>query len=541
MNRYKLTPFAKGFLSIIVLIVIAGITYIWAKSNPEFIPEPIAKILKIEKQEIIYTQQAQIENNQLPETNVQTKAEIAQTNSTNTNNPIINLSLDEWIGWKPIIDANGGTETVKGSIYDQLGIKVSIKIINDATLSSTAMIKGDLNAAGYTLNRLAFLMDKFERSNVRIVVPYVSNNSFGGDGVIARQGINSIEQLVGKKIVVPRYSEAQTLVWWLLKNSSLTNEQISRIQNDMILVDTPDAAAKVFFANQADAAATWQPYLSQANDPNSGATLLFSTKNASNLILDVIAFRKDFYEDNLEIVSKFIEGALKAHSMYTEETKYVKNTMPQMADISKQDLKDMAADADLSDYARNLDILSANGLGLAVFNDMADIWRTIGENVPNKNYSTIFDISALKMLDGKFSTVKATTVTFTEEQKQSVKANVPLMTKRVSIEFDVNTAKYKDVDKAIVILREIAEQCNIADGMILQIEGNTSSEGAYEYNKKLSYDRAKAVANTLKAFGVDPSRFIIEGNGPDNPIAPNSTVAGREINRRTDIYFKPVN
>lgn len=27
MNRYKLTPFAKGFLSIIVLIVIAGITY----------------------------------------------------------------------------------------------------------------------------------------------------------------------------------------------------------------------------------------------------------------------------------------------------------------------------------------------------------------------------------------------------------------------------------------------------------------------------------------------------------------------------------
>ena len=63
--------------------------------------------------------------------------------------------------WKSIIDANGGLTTQSGSIYDKLGVKVNINVINDATQSSNALIKGDLNAAGYTINRTAFLSKKF--------------------------------------------------------------------------------------------------------------------------------------------------------------------------------------------------------------------------------------------------------------------------------------------------------------------------------------------------------------------------------------------
>ena len=69
----------------------------------------------------------------------------------------INLSLDEWIGWEPVLYANQGLTTQPGSIFDKLGIRVNIHIINDAEASSNALIKGDLNAAGYTLNRTALL------------------------------------------------------------------------------------------------------------------------------------------------------------------------------------------------------------------------------------------------------------------------------------------------------------------------------------------------------------------------------------------------
>ena len=140
---------------------------------------------------------------------------------TDTSDATINLSLDEWIGWKPIIDANGGLTTKSGSIFDNLGIKVNINIINDADSSSNALIKGDLNAAGYTTNRVAFLSGKFKEAGLDVVMPVFTNYSDGGDGIIALNGINSIEDLATAKVGVPRFSEAQTLVVWFVNKSDL--------------------------------------------------------------------------------------------------------------------------------------------------------------------------------------------------------------------------------------------------------------------------------------------------------------------------------
>lgn len=68
-------------------------------------------------------------------------------------------------------DANGGLTTQEGSIFDELGIKVNINIINDADASSNALVKGSLNAAGYTINRVAFLSSKFEEAGLDVVMP----------------------------------------------------------------------------------------------------------------------------------------------------------------------------------------------------------------------------------------------------------------------------------------------------------------------------------------------------------------------------------
>ena len=178
-------------------------------------------------------------------------------NTAKTSNDTINLSLDEWIGWKSMIDANGGLTTQKGSIYDQLGIKVNISIINDATQSSNALIAGDLDAAGYTINRTAFLQDKFQKAGVKTVMPYVTNFSNGGDGIIAKSSINTVEDLVGAKIGVPQFSEAHTLVVWFVNNSDLSDVDKKKIIDNLVFFATPDDAAKAFFAVQVEVAATW--------------------------------------------------------------------------------------------------------------------------------------------------------------------------------------------------------------------------------------------------------------------------------------------
>src|SRR6185312_9284639 len=185
-------------------------------------------------------------------------------------------------------------------------------------------------------------------------MPFITNFSSGGDGIIAKDSIKSVEDLVGKKIAVPRYSEAQTLVWWLLNKSNLTEKEIEQIHNDMVLFDTP-----------VDAAATWQPYLSQAQE-TTGARLLFSTKAAHNIILDGIVFDKKFLDENKELVSKFIEGTLLAMPLYKTEFTSVKNSMPLFSTETNESIAEMAKDADLAGYAENLELLASTAKNLFV-------------------------------------------------------------------------------------------------------------------------------------------------------------------------------
>jgi len=65
--------------------------------------------------------------------------------------------------------------------------------------------------------------------------------------------------------------------------------------------------------------------------------------------------------------------------------------------------------------------------------------------------------------------------------------------------------------------------------------GHTDSKGSDEYNQELSQKRAQAVANYAATQGVDSERMIISGYGENDPVADNSTEAGRQQNRRVEI------
>ena len=69
----------------------------------------------------------------------------------------------------------------------------------------------------------------------------------------------------------------------------------------------------------------------------------------------------------------------------------------------------------------------------------------------------------------------------------------------------------------------------------LQVSGHTDSTGARDYNYNLSDRRANSVANYLATQGIDQDRLIVEGRGPDQPVASNETAAGREQNRRVEL------
>ncbi|MCM1169858.1 MAG: OmpA family protein [Bacteroides sp.] len=69
----------------------------------------------------------------------------------------------------------------------------------------------------------------------------------------------------------------------------------------------------------------------------------------------------------------------------------------------------------------------------------------------------------------------------------------------------------------------------------IEISGHTDNVGSAQYNKTLSENRAKAVADYLKAKGIDPARIVAVGYGFDKPVADNQSEEGRAKNRRTEL------
>ena len=67
------------------------------------------------------------------------------------------------------------------------------------------------------------------------------------------------------------------------------------------------------------------------------------------------------------------------------------------------------------------------------------------------------------------------------------------------------------------------------------IEGHTDNTGNRSINQPLSERRAQSVADFLSSTGVDRSRMTTQGYADDQPVADNSTTAGRQQNRRVEI------
>lgn len=67
---------------------------------------------------------------------------------------------------------------------------------------------------------------------------------------------------------------------------------------------------------------------------------------------------------------------------------------------------------------------------------------------------------------------------------------------------------------------------------------NSTAEQSVQKNLALSQERAQSVATYLLSCGTESSQIkTVEGQGESNPVASNDTEAGRQENRRVEVYM----
>ncbi|USX22625.1 OmpA family protein [Oxalobacteraceae bacterium OTU3REALA1] len=105
------------------------------------------------------------------------------------------------------------------------------------------------------------------------------------------------------------------------------------------------------------------------------------------------------------------------------------------------------------------------------------------------------------------------------------------LAKRI-IEFESGKATLTDSGKGI--LDEMAAAMQKVKGKKVEVIGHTDNVGLRDSNLALSHARAQAVRSYLADRGISQEMVMVSGQGPDRPVAENSSADGRARNRRIE-------
>lgn len=127
-----------------------------------------------------------------------------------------------------------------------------------------------------------------------------------------------------------------------------------------------------------------------------------------------------------------------------------------------------------------------------------------------------------------------------EEMQQDIEgARIERIGEGIKITFDsgilFDVDKYDLREQAKRNLESLAVILNKYNDTNILLEGHTDSDGSDDYNMTLSERRARSVAAYLAENGVASGRMTAVGYGESQPIADNSTVQGKQANRRVEV------
>jgi len=126
---------------------------------------------------------------------------------------------------------------------------------------------------------------------------------------------------------------------------------------------------------------------------------------------------------------------------------------------------------------------------------------------------------------------RGTNVEVTRTADNQLRLNVPN-----DISFDINSFAIKPQLRGV--LDPFAASLAGDQTSRLTIIGHTDSTGTPAINDPLSVERAQSVRDYLVARGVSAQRIETAGRGAREPVADNTSDAGRARNRRVEIFLR---
>ena len=459
----------------------------------------------------------------------------------------LRVQLVTWGGYAPGLYFNEGPNANEQSrFFKDYGFKVEFRVENDLLKAMEAWMAGEYDVLVQTADAFSLYTAPKDINAFNPKAFMQVDWSRGGDAVIVKRGINTANDLKGKRIAVAVPSPAQTLL-----NNTL--EAAGLKYSDVTIIKTTDnlKAAELFRTKDVDAAVVWSPDDQLATADVAGSKILVTTQQQSHIIADIMFASEKTIQEKRNMIHGFYEGWMKGVAELNSSTanhakagKY----LGELNGLTQEDGLGMMSTVYWTGQGDNVNFFGLNSAykgqrGQDLYEKMAKKFVETGDS-PNAApawRSVIYTgavTSAQANLQGAMYEAEKSK-TFAPATKAEVNAPA-IASKPVSINFPSGKFLLDENAKTIIDL-QFAELAKTFANVKVRVEGNTDNVGSAAANKALSEKRAKSVADYLKSqYGMDANRFIIVGNGPNKPVAgceSNADESCKAKNRRTEFQL----
>lgn len=501
-----------------------------------------------------------------------------------------------WNSQFPLMYANGGAVTTKGSLLDKSKLQVEIVRQDDCFKSLADIVKfaqdykSNPETPGVFASFMGDGMPAFFASLAKELEPlgpeyqpiafYAMGKSYGEDQLMGPiDWKKDPKSALGKTVsCVLRDGDMNILLKWAGDNNLRVNPDETTYDKDAINIiaasDFLDAGNKYIAGYKevrkvikdgkklseeitvgVDAVATWTPCDVNIAKQKGGLVTIANTKQyASQMPNITITIKKFAYDHRTDI-----ENLIMALSQAGDQVRSFNEAKAFAAKVSAKVYNEQSGDYWLKYYNGTTE-KDVQGLDVSLGGSMAfnlqDAANTFGLGKDGIDrykivYTTFGDILS-KMYPEYMATYPQYSQVVDKSFLMSVIANHnelmegkaltvayskeitnEVSSKSYQIQFETGSAVIKP--ESYKLLDEILQSSVVAEGLKVGVYGHTDNVGNAQSNQKLSDDRANSVKSYLLSKGLTAERIESKGFGADKPIADNTTVAGRAKNRRVQI------
>jgi NitT/TauT family transport system substrate-binding protein len=212
------------------------------------------------------------------------------------------IGISGWTGFAPL------TLAKEAGIFKKNGLDVTIKKIPQAS-RHLAIQSGDIQCAATTVETWI----SWNANGVATKQLFQLDKSYGADGMVVRNSINSIKDLKGKTVAAsaPGTAPYFTLAWFLRENGmSLKDVTVVNME--------PGPAAQAFIAGQNDAAMTYEPFLSSVRGAPQAGKIIATTLDYP-MVMDTFGCTPAFIGANEKAVKALADSYFEAIDMIAKE------------------------------------------------------------------------------------------------------------------------------------------------------------------------------------------------------------------------------